>query len=139
MPRLFCRRADRTLEEEGRFMTESGTEPARIVFQNEKTATVQVQGEIDMTTSPLLRSRVAECLGQGCTEVTLDMSHLDFIDSSGIQVLVWLLKELRARDGRLIIRNPPTMAEKVLAISGLTPYLSIRDSRSKDVEPEDRA
>ncbi len=116
------------------------TETARIVYQDGKTATVHVQGEIDMTTSPLLRSCVAECLGQGCTEVTLDMSHLDFIDSSGIQVLVWLLKELRALDGQLVILNPPTMAERVLGISGLTPYLSIRDTRRKEtIEPEDRS
>jgi hypothetical protein len=52
------------------------TETARNVYQDEKTAIVHVQGEIDMTTSPLLRSCIAECLGQGCTEVTLDTSHL---------------------------------------------------------------
>ncbi len=119
-------------------MSESASEPARIVSLGERTATVLALGEIDTSTSPLLRSRLAECLHEGCTEITVDMSHLEFIDSSGIQVLVWLLRKLRALDGQLIIRNPPTMAEKVLAISGLTPYLNITDTRRDEaIKPED--
>jgi anti-sigma B factor antagonist len=121
-------------------MTENANEPARIASLSGQRATVETFGEIDISTSPILRSRVAECLSQGCSEITVDMSHLEFIDSSGIQVLVWLLKELRAVDGRLIIRHPPAIAEKVLAISGLTPYLTFTETGSREtLHPEDPA
>jgi anti-sigma B factor antagonist len=123
-------------EEEGP-MTDSSTEPVTIISHDERTATVQASGEIDTATSPLLRSCLSECLYRGCTEITVDMSELEFIDSSGIQVLVWAMKELRAADGRLVIRNAPSMAEKVLAISGITPYLTLTDSRPEEaVHPD---
>jgi anti-anti-sigma factor len=118
-------------------VTDKPREPARIVFWHENEATVQAIGEIDTSTSPLLGACLAECIHRGCTRVTIDMSQLEFIDSSGIQVLVWLLKELRALDGELVISNPPGMAEKVLAISGLTPYLTMRGTRND--EPVDPA
>ena len=118
-------------------MTESANEPARIISNTELMATVEASGEIDTATSPLLRSCLAECLYHGCTEITVDMSHLEFIDSSGIQVLVWTLKELRANDGRLIIRNPPSMAQRVLAISGITPYLTLTDVRPEEAAQSD--
>lgn len=125
-------------KKKGPAMTESVSEPARIISINERTATVQASGEIDTATSQSLRSCLTNCLRQGCSEITVDMSDLEFIDSSGIQVLVWTLKEIRALEGQLIIQNPPSMAEKVLAISGITPYLEFTYTRPREtVRPDD--
>ncbi len=99
--------------------------PATIVAREGESVTVKVTGEIDMATTPALRSCLAECLAEGFSHVTMDMSEMEFIDSSGLGVLVWALKELRARDGELIIKDPPSIARKILGVSGLTPYLEI--------------
>ena len=56
--------------------------------------------------------------------MTLDMTQLTFIDSSGLGVLVRVVKQLRADGGRLI-SNPPPIAQEVLGITGLTPYLEV--------------
>jgi hypothetical protein len=41
------------------------------------------------------------------------------------ECLVGVINQLRADGGRLIIRNPPPLAQDVLGISGLMPYLEI--------------
>ncbi len=99
--------------------------PATIVARDGNSVTVRVTGEIDMATTPALRSCLTECLAEGFTHVTMDMTEMEFIDSSGLGVLVWALKELRARGGELIIKNPPSIAKKILGVSGLSPYLEI--------------
>jgi anti-sigma B factor antagonist len=99
--------------------------PATIVAREGDSVTVQVTGEIDMATTPALRACLAECLAEGFTRVTMDMTEMEFIDSSGLGVLVWALKELRAREGELVIKNPPSIAQKILGVSGLSPYLDI--------------
>jgi anti-sigma B factor antagonist len=99
--------------------------PATIVAREGDSVTVRVTGEIDMATTPALRSCLADCLSEGVTHVTMDMTEMEFIDSSGLGVLVWALKELRARDGELVIKDPPSIARKILGVSGLSPYLDI--------------
>ena len=105
----------------------------RIVRVEGNQATVYTAGEIDITSAPALRSALTQCLAEGCTELTVDMTDLEFIDSSGLGVLVWALKQLRTREGRLVVRNPPAIAQKILGISGLSPYLDIVSSEP-DVE-----
>lgn len=106
-------------------MTASDELRTQIVQVEGNRATVHTAGEIDITSAPILRSALTQCLAEGCTELTVDMTDLEFIDSSGLGVLVWALKQLRTRDGRLVIRNPPSIAQKILGISGLSPYLDI--------------
>src|SRR4051794_7570704 len=60
---------------------------------------VVARGEIDVATSPLLRSEFAAVLARAPKEVTLDLHDVSFIDSSGLGVLVGALKRLRESGG----------------------------------------
>ena len=46
---------------------------------------IVARGEIDVATSPLLRSELASVLAQGPEEVTLDLHGVSFVDSSGLE------------------------------------------------------
>ena len=79
---------------------------------------VTVQGELDMATAPQLKAALVEESAKGGTLV-LDMGGLDFIDSSGIRVLVVAWQE-SSRDGfnlRLTRGNDTVM--RALALCGL--------------------
>ncbi|MFI5046104.1 MAG: STAS domain-containing protein [Acidimicrobiia bacterium] len=56
---------------------------------------LEVIGEIDVATSPVLRSELADLLADSPNSVTLDFAQVSFIDSSGLGVLVGALKRLR--------------------------------------------
>jgi anti-anti-sigma factor len=58
---------------------------------------VCLTGELDLTSGPQLRNRLSE-LGADRSAVRLDLSRLEFIDSTGLQVLVQAIKESE-RDG----------------------------------------
>ena len=103
-----------------------GDEPtARIVLRDREAVTVCVSGQIDNVTAPALRSCLARCLSEGFTLITVDMRSLEFIDFAGIRPLVWTDQRLRSRRGRLVLQSPPSWAQEVLAVSGLTPFLSV--------------
>jgi anti-sigma B factor antagonist len=89
---------------------------------------VTVRGEIDVATSPRLRTELSALLGRGATEITLDFSGVTFVDSSGLGVLVGALKRLRdgggtddARALRIVGVQPAV--RKVFEITGLQPAL----------------
>src|SRR5262245_6694994 len=50
--------------------------------------TVSVTGELDQGTAPELRGALADALGDGAAPVLVDLSDCDFIDSTGLSLLV---------------------------------------------------
>lgn len=90
------------------------------------TAHLALRGEVDIATAPILDEHIAMALEAGCTEVVLECSGLDFIDSSGLSVLVVNHQRLQARSGQLIIEQPPPATRRLFDISGLGRVLNIR-------------
>jgi anti-sigma B factor antagonist len=82
-------------------------------------------GELDMSTAPPLRDQLLELASDGATQVTVDLSELEFVDSTGLSVLVTALKRLRQQGGDMGLRSPRPSTRKVLEITGLTEVFSI--------------
>ena len=80
-----------------------------------------VRGELDLATAPELEEALVSAIEAG-GEVVLDLRELEFMDSSGVRVLV--VAHTRG-DGRfgLIAAGPKSPVTKILAISGLEPEL----------------
>jgi anti-anti-sigma factor len=79
------------------------------------------RGELDLATAPELEEALVSAIEEG-HEVVLDLRELEFMDSSGVRVLV--VAHTRG-DGRfgLIAAGPTSPVTKILAISGLEPEL----------------
>ena len=86
---------------------------------------IRLLGELDMSTAPQLRDELARLTSDGAQVVTLDLSDLAFIDSTGLSVLITGLKRLRQQGGDLALRSPTPGTRKVLEITGLTEVFSI--------------
>jgi anti-sigma B factor antagonist len=80
---------------------------------------VRTVGEIDVETAPLLRDCLMALYRDGHRSVVLDLADLDFIDSTGIGVMVAGAKRLRGDGGDLVIRSPRPPVQKVLQLTGL--------------------
>ena len=86
--------------------------------------TIIVRGEIDMATAPQLRDLLNELVDGGSTRILLDCRGLDFLDSSGIGVLVAVRKRL-GDDGALTLEAPPAHVRKVLDLTGVCAHVAI--------------
>jgi anti-sigma B factor antagonist len=86
--------------------------------------TVIVRGEIDMATAPQLRELLKGLIDAGSTRIVLDCRGLEFLDSSGIGVLVSVRKRL-GDDGVLMLEAPPARVRKVLDLTGVSEHVTI--------------
>jgi anti-sigma B factor antagonist len=96
-----------------------------LIKQEEAATVIELVGDLDFHTARRLRETLLELHAEGSNNVVLDMSRLEFIDSSGLSVLVAGLKRLRNSDGNLSLRAVPEQTKRVLEVSGLSRVLSV--------------
>lgn len=89
---------------------------------------VEVGGEIDVYTAPRLREQIVELVNAGHYHLVIDIEAVDFLDSTGLGVLVGGLKRVRAHDGGLRIVCTQERLLKVFRITGLTKVFPLHDS-----------
>ncbi len=89
---------------------------------------VNVQGELDLSTSAALRAAVEEAVGDSAPKVAVDLSGVTFMDSSSLGVLVACLKEVQERGGDLRLVGVSGSPAKVIALTGLDAAFTIEAS-----------
>ena len=92
---------------------------------------VEVAGELDLHTSPPLREHVLQLIEEGTGLLALDMTKVEFLDSSSLGALVMCLKRMRERDGRLVLAGVAGTPMKVLNLTGLDGVFELAPSTAE--------
>jgi anti-sigma B factor antagonist len=91
---------------------------------------IAVGGEIDVYTAPKLRDKITELVGNGEYNLVIDMEKVDFLDSTGLGVLVGGLKKVRAHDGSMRLICNQERLLKIFRITGLAKVFMIHGSQA---------
>lgn len=86
---------------------------------------VEVGGEIDVYTAPKLREALIELVQSGTYHIVVDMEQVEFLDSTGLGVLVGGLKRVRSHDGSMTLVCTQERLLKIFRITGLTRVFEI--------------
>ena len=89
-----------------------------------------VAGEIDSATVDVL-ARALRSANGGTADLVLSMADVQFIDSSGLRVLIEAHQEAENEGRKLIIDQPSAIVARLLEISGLTTHLHIRPAHAE--------
>jgi anti-sigma B factor antagonist len=98
------------------------------------TRVIAVRGELDLSTAPELEGPLEEAIAAGDASVLVDLSECEFIDSTGIALIVRAWQRLdRAADGdgegRVVICSYNDQVRRVLEITGLELSIPIHSTR----------
>lgn len=91
---------------------------------------VEVSGEVDVYTAGELRDSIDGEITVGHVRLVLDLTHVSFIDSTGLGVLVGRLKLVRDRAGILHLVCRGERVLKIMQITGLDKVFTIHDTQS---------
>jgi anti-sigma B factor antagonist len=89
---------------------------------------VAVGGEIDVYTAPKLRERLVELINSGHYHLVINLEGVDFLDSTGLGVLVGALKRVRSHQGSLRLVCTQERLLKIFRITGLAKVFPIYDT-----------
>jgi len=112
--------------------------PAAFDVQSEelegRIRTFTVRGELDMNTAPELEGQLEEALSRSDALIMLDLSHCEFIDSTGIALIVraWQRLDRNAGgdgQGRLVLCCINHQVRRLLKITGVESSISMHEQR----------
>jgi anti-sigma B factor antagonist len=84
-----------------------------------------VSGEVDVYTAPALRDRIADLLDSGQKQLIIDLAGVEFLDSTGLGVLVAGLNRAREVGGSLSLVCPQERVLKLFRITGLDEVFTV--------------
>ncbi|HEX2574779.1 MAG TPA: STAS domain-containing protein [Aquihabitans sp.] len=103
------------------------------VSEQDGWSVLRVGGEIDVATAPRLREQLIKLVNDDQHRIVVDFEDVDFIDSTGLGVLIGARKRVRVHDGdvKLVCTEPRIV--KVFEITGLDQVFQIYGSMSEAV------
>ena len=87
------------------------------------TDVVSPAGEIDIATAPAVRAAMAATVGP--RRLVLDLRQVEFMDTSGLALLVDEDRRARSRGGEFAVVAATASVQRLLDIAGLTPRLRL--------------
>ncbi len=80
---------------------------------------VDVEGEVDVLTSPRLKTALAGVIDSGASTVLINLDRVKYLDSTGLGVIVSAMKRIREKDGTIVLAGLSPHLMKIFEITGL--------------------
>ncbi|NJL85526.1 MAG: STAS domain-containing protein [Leptolyngbyaceae cyanobacterium SM1_1_3] len=93
----------------------------------------RLTGLLDAFSEPTFRKVLASCIDGGPAHVILDLSGIDFVDSSGLGAMVQMVKKAQTAGGSLQVVSNPRVTQTVKLVR-LEKFLSLQPSVDAAVE-----
>ncbi len=86
---------------------------------------LQLKGRMDLNSSSQLKECIKDYLSEGRANIILDLSGVNFVNSSGLGTLVSILKDVRMVKGRMVLCNLAQYVKEVFEITQLSHIFEI--------------
>jgi anti-sigma B factor antagonist len=96
---------------------------------------IQISGELDLTGVSAVRERLHGTIWEGCRHLVVDLSRLEFCDSTGFAALIAGRRHMMARGGeiRLVLPDPGSKVREILNVFGTPRLFEVFDSAAEAV------
>ncbi len=98
-------------------------------------AVLNVAGEVDVFTAPKIREQLIDLVEQGDHNIIVSLEGVEFLDSTGLGVLVAGLKRVKMHDGTLSVVCTKEKILKIFRITGLTKVFPIYETTDAAMAP----
>jgi anti-sigma B factor antagonist len=107
------------------FDIDKGGDMQLVEKESGEVTVLELGGRLDSNTSKVLEDKVMEILGQGKKKVLMDFADVDYINSTGLRVLLLALQQLKKVQGKLVLSSIKDYMKEVFEISGYTEIFPI--------------
>jgi anti-sigma B factor antagonist len=88
---------------------------------------IAVSGELDLASSPALQEELDRVSASGTEMLIIDLRELDFMDSTGLSVLVRAHQRAEEQGRRLAMVKGPQQVQRLLSLTGVADRMTVVD------------
>jgi anti-anti-sigma factor len=89
---------------------------------------IEIKGRLDADSSPEAEKVVKEALKDQTTRVLFNLSSLEYLSSAGLRVLLGAAKEMRRKDGKIVLCALNEFVKEIFEVSGFQSLIPIADT-----------
>ncbi|WP_110926398.1 anti-sigma factor antagonist [Bacillus massiliglaciei] len=104
------------------------------VKENNTEYAVKLKGEIDAYTAPKLRESLFPLSEQENCTITVDLTDVSYMDSTGLGVFVGLFKNIKANNGEFVLVGLSERLRRLFDITGLAEIIDIKSNAEGGLE-----
>ncbi len=86
---------------------------------------IRIEGHLDTQSFPHAQTQLTQLIEQGATKLVVNFEKLDYISSTGLNVLLKAAKQLKGNSGELRVCGLNEVVQEVFDISGFTTILTV--------------
>ena len=80
---------------------------------------IHLEGELDVSSADKLKEYLHNLADEKIIDMKINLENLDYIDSTGLGVMIGVLKKLKTDNKEIYILNPKNNVKKIFTITGL--------------------
>ena len=80
---------------------------------------IHLEGELDVSSADKLKEYLHNLADEKILDMKINLENLDYIDSTGLGVMIGVLKKLKIDNKEIYILNPKNNVKKIFTITGL--------------------
>ncbi|NLK07845.1 MAG: anti-sigma factor antagonist [Firmicutes bacterium] len=94
---------------------------------------VALEGELDLATAPRVKDTVDQVLARDAKlhHLVWDLAKVEFIDSSGLGMLLGRYNKISARAGSVVLMRPAVLVRRMLVMAGMGRIMQFVDSEEQ--------
>ena len=86
---------------------------------------LRIDGRLDASTAPILERKIDFLINESHLKIALDFSHIDYLSSAGMRVLLSESKKMHNKQGKLVLFSINSDVEEILKMAGFDRILNV--------------
>ncbi|MNJ51415.1 Anti-sigma-B factor antagonist [compost metagenome] len=87
--------------------------------------TVYLQGELDLAAAPEFRKLMEPIIGDDKLNLRINLKDLKYIDSTGIGILLSILKARHGMNSSFVVEEVPAQIQKLFSMTGISKFFAV--------------
>ena len=90
--------------------------------------TITIKGRLDAATAPVADNEIKKIMDNHCSRILFNLKDLEYLSSGGLRVILGVAKELKRKEGKLVLCSLNPFVKEIFVVSGFESLIPIEDT-----------
>jgi anti-anti-sigma factor len=89
---------------------------------------IEIKGRLDAATAPEADNEIKKIMDNDCSRILFNLNDLEYLSSGGLRVILGVAKELKRKEGKLVLCSLNPFVKEIFVVSGFESLIPIEDT-----------